>query len=296
MVDVLILNYNDANTSIECAKRMENADIIRKILIVDNNSTDDSLSTLRKITSQKIETLSVDSNGGYGAGNNKGIRYLVEKYNSEYILLCNPDTIIENKVIEDLEFFLKKNRDYAIVAPFMCDCNEKKQLNTAFRIPSPIDYIMSFEILWSKYISHTFYRDILNTTTEVKDVDCVSGSLFMMDAFKMMNYGMYDEKIFLYCEELSLGMRLKKNGLKTALLPQKYFIHNHSVTISKTYKREFQRHKLLIRSKLYIIKNYYNAKFYMRCLAYVLSGISIIEICMWSTIHEAKKKRLQYGR
>lgn len=127
----------------------------------------------------------------------------------------------------------------------------------------------------------------MNETNVVyKDVDGVSGSMFMMNAKEMLKHGMYDENIFLYCEEISLAIKLKKAGKKTALLPRQYFIHNHSVSISKSYGTEIKRHRLLVNSKLYVIKQWYNASIVTYVLALIMSRISLVEIGLWSLVHK----------
>ena len=57
------------------------------------------------------------------------------------------------------------------------------------------------------------------------DVEAVAGSLFMLDAKKMIGNTLFDENVFLYCEERILGMKCKNANLKIALLPQCSFIH-----------------------------------------------------------------------
>lgn len=289
MIDALVLNYNDVETTIKYIKSIEKFSIVRKIIVVDNCSTDSSFEILSNYITDKIDVIKTNRNGGYGAGNNYGIKYLVEKYNSEYILLSNPDVIVESNTLEKLEIFLRDNLDFIIAAPFMLNKNRKKQINTAFRIPGLIDYIFSFELVWSKWISKNFYKDIFYEKEEIKEVDGVSGSLFLMDASKMLKYGMYDENIFLYCEEISLAFKLKNSGLKTALLLQETFIHNHSVSISKTYTSEIKKHELLMKSKLYVIKKYYNAPQVLYCLALIMSKISLIEIWLWALIKRKNK-------
>lgn len=276
-VDALILNYNDAATTKDCAERLQKYNIIRHILIVDNNSTDDSYYKLLKLNYNKIKVTSTGINGGYGAGNNFGIRFLRDHYSSTYILLCNPDTIIEEDSIKALRSFLKSHSEYVVVAPFMLNAKGEKQYNTAFKIPKTNEYIASLGILTSKCLKSFYYPDILGLDSEYLDVGAVSGSLFMMDVEKMLNYGMYDEAIFLYCEEISLGIKLEKSGFKTALLPRITFIHNHSVSINKTLKSDVQKHQQLMKSKLYVIKNIYKANMFQNAIAFLLSRISITE-------------------
>lgn len=288
MIDVLILNYNDAETTLSYIDHIVDYKVIHKIVVVDNCSTDDSVVLFQKHHFDKVEVIATKENGGYGSGNNYGIKYLVENYNSDYILISNPDVIVEENTIIQLELFLTKHEDYAIAAPFMLDKDYKKQINTAFRIPNLWDYILSFDMFWMKYKSKTFYKNILQEKVSCKTVDGVSGSMLMINAKHMIDYGMYDENIFLYCEEISLAIKLKKAGLKTALLPNYNFVHNHSVSISKTYSSELKKHKLLVKSKLYVIRHYYDANRVSYIFAWLMSRISIIETLIWAKVNKLK--------
>ena len=241
MVDVLTLNYNDAESVICFLEQIKFYKNIRHILVVDNCSTDDSLKRLIQLNSDKIHVISTNKNGGYGAGNNFSLRYLYKYYQSKYVLQCNPDVIISEKTVMKLENFLLEHDEYTMVAPFMLDKNRKKLPNTAFKVPSLKQYILGLDIFFSKYCDLNSYHDIIHDNSSIKDVDALSGSLFMVNLPKMIKYGMYDEQVFLYCEEVILAMKLKNNGQKVALLPQEVFIHNHSVSISKTYKTSTAR-------------------------------------------------------
>lgn len=277
MIDVVVLNYNDYETTKCFIETIHDYQIINKIVIVDNNSTDDSFSVLSKLNDAKVITIKTDKNGGYGAGNNFGIKYLEDNSSSEFILLSNPDVIITEEAIIKCFEFLKNHSDYALCAPFMSDKNGIKQYNSAFKIPSKIKYIMSFGLLFSKLFKVSFYKNLENIQDEYKTVDGLSGSCFMMNKQIMLEHGMFDEKIFLYCEEIILGFKMKQANKKLALLPNTTFIHNHSVSISKSYKTRVKRHKLLVKSKLYVIRHYYKAKFFGRIFAWIMANISIVE-------------------
>ena len=288
MIDILVLNYNDSDTVIKYIEKVKSYKNVRKLLVVDNCSKDNSVEKIKEYTSDKIELIISDKNGGYGYGNNYGIRYLVDKYDSEYILLSNPDIIVDEQTIEKMEIFLRKNDDYAIVAPYMLDINGKKQFNTAFKLPSKMEYIISLGLL-AKKIKTFYYNDLEKEKNVYKQVDAVSGSMFLMDSKKMIKFGMYDEKIFLYCEEVVLGIKMKENKQKIALLLQESFIHNHSVSISKTYKSELSKNKLLVKSKLYVIKKYYKANIIEYFFANILGKISNIEIFILGILRWKKR-------
>ena len=144
-----------------------------------------------------------------------------------------------------------------------------------------MEYILSLGILFNRKKSF-YYKNLENEKEIYKEVGALSGCMFLMDANKMVKYGMYDENIFLYCEEVVLGLKFKNNNQKSALLLQETFIHNHSVSISKTYKSNIAKRKLLIKSKLYVIKNYYNANKLQYLFAIILGKISIIETIILS--------------
>lgn len=285
MIDVLTLNYNDADTTIDFVKSIENYAIIRHILIVDNFSTDDSYQRLKALENKKNIVIRTDYNGGYGFGNNFGMRYLSEKCSSRYVLQCNPDVIITEDVIKSLETFLSCHSDYVIAAPFMLDREGEKVSYTAFPLATKWQYILSLDIIFNKFLKLNSYDNLTSYSKYYKTVDAVAGSLFMYDLDKMMHGGMYDEHIFLYCEEMSLGIKLRDAGYKTALLPCQTFIHNHSVSINKTFQSSFSRRKLLVKSKLYVIKHFYHSNTMEYCIAWILSRLSFFETMLLGLRH-----------
>ena len=97
-IGVVILNYNDSETSIKLISSLEKYDIVNRIVIVDNCSTDDSFTILSQNTSSKVEVVKSARNGGYGYGNNYGIRYLNETVHPSHILIANPDVEIAEVV------------------------------------------------------------------------------------------------------------------------------------------------------------------------------------------------------
>lgn len=278
MVDVLTLNYNDALTTIEFAKSVSEYPFVDRVLIVDNCSSDNSLTMLKSVETEKIEIIESLKNGGYGAGNNLGIRYLYEKYKPKYILLANPDVVVDECVIKAMVSFLECNQDYALVAPLMTNPKGEIQYNTAFKIPNIRQFLMSFEIFMSKKFKSFYYSDISGLPKPFFDVGAVAGSLFLMNTELMIKYGMFDENVFLYGEELMLGIKFKKANKKIALLTCEKYIHNHSVSISKSYKTFFSRNVLLNKSKLYLLSRYFNAGCIIVFFAKILMLVNLVEV------------------
>ena len=284
MIDVLILNYNDAETTISLLNKIMNYKNIHRICVVDNKSSDNSFDLLSKYANEKICVLNSSKNGGYGYGNNFGIRYLTSNHNSEYILLCNPDVVFDDDTLLSLEMFLRTHNEYMIAAPFMLDKNSIKQPNTAFPVKSCLKYVLSTGMITSKLLKSVQYSDLVKRTDEYIDVGAVAGSMFLFDAEKMLKYGMFDENIFLYCEERVLGIKCENAGYKIALLPNISYIHNHSVSINKTFSSELAKRRIMNNSRLYVISKYYKAGLFMRTFARLFLNISILELSILSKI------------
>lgn len=278
MIDVLTLNYNDALSTITFVNSVKDYSCVNHILIVDNNSTDGSLETLKSLECEKIIVVQSGKNGGYGAGNNFGITYLCQHFKSSYILLANPDVLVDKSVLENMEDFLRNHKNYAVVAPMMKNSQGILQYNTAMKVPNKLAYILSFDLIFSKLMKPFYYKNIGTDQEPIFNVDAVAGSLFLMDANKMQKYGMFDENIFLYCEECVLGMKMKKAGMKTGLLTKLDYIHNHSVSIKKSFNSLLARNKLMVKSRLYVLKNYYHAGFVAYSVAKLLSCLCLLEV------------------
>ncbi len=276
-MDVLVLNYNDAETTLRFIKYMREYPSVGLIVAVDNCSTDDSFERLSRLENERVSVIRSERNGGYGYGNNVGIRYLAEHGGSDFILLANPDTRIKEPTLLRLEDFLREHPDYAMAAPFMTDPDGRRLLNTAFSVASARRIILSILTLTAKLTGGCFYRGLTEKREGVMDVDALSGSLFMMNKRHMLEHGMYDESIFLYCEETVLAKKLKAAGKRAALLLDEEFVHDHSVSISKTVRSAARREALLQKSREYVLREYFGASDLSIFASRVLSRLSVPE-------------------
>ena len=284
MVDVVVLNYNDADTTIGFVEHIRGFGSVSHVMIVDNASTDDSVERLSGLVDGNVQLIVSGKNGGYGAGNNLGIKELFNTFGSEFILLSNPDVIIDDRAIGGTERFLRENRDYAIAAPFMRKKDGTKAPDSGFRIVSTGKYILSLGMLYSKLVHPGKIEGLDQIDRDHVDVGALAGSCFMMNAGVMIRHGMYDENMFLFCEEVALGIRLRDAGYKAALLPNESFIHAHSVSINKSYRSEVRKKRMLVKSKLYVIKHYYKANGLQLLFARILAGISVAESALMSVL------------
>ena len=100
MTGIVILNYNDSKTTSEMLDKIKSFKTLNHIVVVDNNSSDDSLKVLEKYKSEKIDIVANKENKGYAYGNNVGIRYLRDTYKCDYVFISNPDIIVSEETIK----------------------------------------------------------------------------------------------------------------------------------------------------------------------------------------------------
>ena len=101
IVACVILNYNDASTTINLVQSIKDYALLNYIVVVDNCSTDDSLERLQGYKNEKIHIIKSEKNGGYGAGNNVGLRYSSEILDADYSIVANPDVLFDEKCVEN---------------------------------------------------------------------------------------------------------------------------------------------------------------------------------------------------
>ena len=90
-------------------------------------------------------------------------------------------------------------------------------------------------------------------------VGAVHGSMLMVAGGAFMACGGYDENVFLYQEEMILGQRMRAAGYKSVLVLGDFYRHQHSASISRSFRDELTRQRLRERSVLYYLEHYLGA-------------------------------------
>lgn len=259
-VSCVILNYNDAKTAIKLAERILNYDSLRTVIIVDNGSTDQSAQQLnafcRRVESAKLVLLFAKKNGGYGAGNNRGIRYAKQHLHADYVLIANPDVVFSDQCVKTLARAMEKNSSLGVVTAKMIDRAYPGEKNYWPLFGVVKSLARSGPILRRLGKRWLNYPDCCEQGKKIIRVGAVHGSMLMVDAGKMLECGAFDEHIFLYHEEETLAQRMNRCGYKTAVVLTQTYLHEHSVSIKKSLKSAMDRQRIRDESALYYYQHY----------------------------------------
>lgn len=277
MIGMVIVNYNDYETTKRLLDNVKDYKVLKEIVVVDNRSTDNSLEELRKLKNKKITIIDSGENKGYSYALNVGCKYLIDKYKSLNIVISNSDIIIESELdIKDLNSYISTKN--VIVGPTIIQGND---LNRGFKIPSPWQDIKQNIVFFGKrvlakelsYPDNYYHKDI-------SKVDTVSGCFFMISSKHLEDMGYFDENVFLYYEENIMGIKTKKLGKNIIVCNNVDVIHDHSVSIDKSLKR-IKKYDILKTSQEYFEKKYNGANkielFFLKVFRYLTRFLLLIK-------------------
>lgn len=256
-IGVVILNYNDAETTINLCNHIYSYKTIDKIVVVDNNSSDDSYERFLELKTLAIDVIKCDRNGGYSSGNNYGANYLIKQYDADIIFISNPDVEFTEKFVEEISKVLI-NSDAKAASGIMVNDDGQADICST-KANTYLHDLLSATLIIKKIIRHK-RRNILNNGDCI-NTEILPGSLFAIDSKAFMEIGGFDEGVFLYCEEAILGKRLIDKGYKLKLVTTEQFKHHHSVSINKSVNR-LNRVKQIYKSTLYYWYTYGNVSIF----------------------------------
>lgn len=224
-----------ARSAIEAMEGIEGA-----ITIVDNDSQDGSFEAMQQAAADwpRVRVLQSGRNGGYGAGNNHGIRAaLPDGSKPDYIYVLNSDAFPAPDAIQKLVDYLDTHPDVGFAGSHIHG-PEGEPHTTAFRFPSIAGEFEGAAATGpiSKLLKHAIVAPPLPTQTT--RVDWLAGASVLMRQSVLDEIGLFDETFFLYFEETDLCRRAARSGWPTVYVVESRVMHIGSVS---TGMKDWQR-------------------------------------------------------
>lgn len=267
-VALVLLNYNDEETTLEALSRAIVFSDIQDIILVDNHSKECSL--LERKVSKHVHFIRTEKNLGYAGGNNAGLEYAVRKLHADYVIIANPDVEFDNDFVR---LALNVFHEYADAGVVTCKMNSRRLYSPACRLPhSAFEVALSdLPVIGSRVLAYKknyFEHDVC-------EVEQVWGSLLMLSRAAIEATKGFDPRTFLFYEETILGYRLKKAGFKSYLLTKHEFYHRESVSINKSISNQRKKFDFLYDSQELFCKDYLKTNYIGLALVRVTQRIQI---------------------
>lgn len=233
-LSIIIVNHNGADYLKACLRSIysQTPGWDFETLVIDNHSQDQSLPIFKRDFPQAKPVLN-KNNPGFAKAVNQGIGIA----RGEYILLLNNDTIVLPNSLEQLVNFMDSRPEAMAAGGKVLNPDGSLQFSCR-RFPGLSTALFNRQSLLTRvFRNNKFSRDYLMSGWEhcqPKEVDWVSACYLIMRRQAIEKIGRFDEKFFMYCEDVDWCLRAKKLGLKIYYCPQAPIIH-----ISQGYGKDF---------------------------------------------------------
>ena len=244
-LSVIIVNYNVKHFLEQCLHSVYKAakGIETEIFVVDNNSVDGSAQLIRE-KFPNLHFIENKENVGFSRANNQAIRIAKGKY----ILLLNPDTVVEEDTFSKVIDFMEKHYEAGGLGVKMIDGKGAFLPESKRGLPTPwVAFYKMFGLSKLFPNSRKFGKYHLSylSENEIHAVDVLAGAFMLMRKETLDKVGLLDETFFMYGEDIDLSYRITLGGYKNYYFPETTIIH---------YKGESTK-----KGSLNYVKVFYNA-------------------------------------
>ena len=225
VISIIIVNYNVREFLLHALASIKQAlkTIPHEIFVVDNASADSSVEMVRQ-TYPEIKLIANETNQGFSTANNQALRLA----GGEYLVLINPDTVVQEDTFVSLLAFMRTHPDAGAATCKIINPDGSFSVDSRHSIPTPMTALwkqIGFHRLFPK--SKTFGRYNLTylDENETNPVDAISGSFMFIRRKTFEQIGYLDEDFFMYCEDIDYCYRITRAGWKIYYVPDSEIIH-----------------------------------------------------------------------
>lgn len=251
-LSIIIITYNNQHQIADCLQsvfenfkrlsRTESSYQEGNIIVIDNNSKDETLRHIEKISNQhkNISLLKNNQNTGFAKAVNQGIKFAQEKFKSDFHFLLNPDAVLKEDCLEkmichsreggDLEFSEGKFESLGLVSPVIIN----PQTNQS--------WFAGAKINWLKF----------KTEHSKNQTDYLTGCALLIPKKIIEKIGFFDERFFLYYEDADFSLRARKAGFDLKIVPEAICFHEESQSSTSETKDYY-----LVKSGLIFFHKHY---------------------------------------
>jgi len=265
-LSIIIVSWNVAQQLEQCLASIfavRPAALPLEVIVIDNASSDGTGEIVKSRFPDAILIANAE-NRGFGAACNQGLRVA----QSEYICFLNPDTEVNEKALQTLVGYLDSNPTVAMVAPRIVYPDGSMQRSIR-RFPTPaallaiffkLDRILPFLAPLRNYFAADF------DYSRTQEVDQPMGACLMVRKATLDAVGVFDERFFIWFEEVDLCKRVKEAGYKIVYIADESILHHQAKSFRKQDLLTRQRN-FYTSARAYLSKHYEHDVF-----AHIVSG------------------------
>lgn len=277
-LSIIIVNYNVKYFLEQCLYSVIKAslNLPAEIIVVDNNSVDGSMEMVRK-KFPKVQVIANMENVGFSKANNQAIKIA----KGEYVLLLNPDTIVEEDTFIKTVHFMDEHPETGGLGVKMIDGSGKFLPESKRGLPTPsVAFYKIFGLsrlfpkskIFGKY--HLGYLD----KDKVHEVEVLAGAFMLLRKNVIHKIGLLDEDFFMYGEDIDISYRIIKAGFRNYYFPETRIIHYKGESTKRSsvnYVFVFYNAMIIFARKHFSKQNAALFTFIIRIAIYLRAAVSV---------------------
>jgi len=278
-LSVVIVNYNVKHFLEQClhSVRKASAGVPCEVFVVDNNSVDGSVKMVKE-KFPEVKIIANQENLGFSKANNQAIKLAV----GEYVLLLNPDTIVEDDTFVKILDFMDSHPEAGGLGVKMVDGQGKFLPESKRGLPTPaVAFYKIFGLarLFPKSKIFGQYHLSYLHPDKIHAVDVLSGAFMLVRKSVLDKIGGLDESYFMYGEDIDLSYRINLEGYKNYYFPETRIIHYKGESTKKSsinYVLVFYQAMIIFATKHFSQKNARLFSFLINLAVYFRASLAIL--------------------
>ncbi|NCN24420.1 MAG: glycosyltransferase family 2 protein [Candidatus Pacebacteria bacterium CG10_big_fil_rev_8_21_14_0_10_42_12] len=299
-ISILIVNYNNHKRTNLCLRSLESIShpsFSYTVLIVDNGSQE-IYSLPREFNRKKFQVVRSDANLGFTGGNNLGLHTAIEKFNSDYVVLLNNDTLVDPNFLETLFQAAEDDPSVGLVSPkiyftknmeFHSESYKRNELgNVLWYAGGSIDW--EHLAAFHRGVDEIDRGQFANQT----ESDFATGCCVLIRREILEKVGYLDKKYFLYLEDVDLSIRARLFGYSIRYCDKAVIWHDNAGSSGGSGSNFHIYYQL--RNRLYFFFQYGSLKTRINALRLfidkAINGTSLERRALWHVITLQSGKQL----
>lgn len=221
---IIIVSYNQVDDTIECIESLLQADAnLSQIILVDNASIDQSVSSIREKFGGSLTIIALDKNKGYPYGLNQGIPVGLDK-GADWFLLMNNDVIVEEDFLRAMHMATIDKPEADLIGPTILYYDH----------PETIWYI-GYKIFPGTLIGYRSFRGrkFRAKIPKYLSIDVMHGCTMMVHRKVFQQIGLFDASNIIYGDDADFSLRAREAGFKMVAATHAKIWHKISLTMGK---------------------------------------------------------------
>ncbi len=230
-VSIVILHYNTPRETHSCLRSLKDVVLTKgkcSVIVVDNASRETFQLTQTEIA-QGVQLIRSNSNLGFTGGNNLGMQYAVEQFNSDFVCLLNSDTLVAPTFLQKMIVFLENNAKIGAVSPLIYfEKNHEYHASSYTKDDrGKVIWFGGGSIDWHNLLAFHKHVDEVDRG-QVRDSvleDYLTGCCMLIRREVLEKVNGFDNRYFLYLEDVDLSIRIQEAGYSLGLCAESIVWH-----------------------------------------------------------------------